>query len=178
MKNENRNGKPILKLRKQYRKEMEDSNLTLDEYLLMKKREKADKVNLDHVNGAAIHLDLKDTVELNKNVQNLGFERRFFTLTDAEFVVEQIEKWENENSVWEPIEMSEEERESTRQDFMRSGVCYDFKNLGVSVYSTWGFTQHSFNQGASHINYNPSSFYYNHLSKEFREIDDEDYFEI
>ncbi len=179
MKKDNQNEKPKLVLRKKYLEEMEAENLSIEEFLDMKRLENAreEEIIFEQQVKNARPLEHIKTISLNNNVANLGYERRFFTREDAEFLNQLIKKWEDENSIWEPIESSPEDMENLTQTLAETGICYEFKNLGVTIYTTWLF-DHSIFTDSSSITYAHISYFYNHFSKEFREINDEELFEI
>lgn len=181
MGNEHQNKKPGLVLRKKCLEEMEALGLNINEYISLKRLEMQKRwtSEMEHELKKNPHLP-KQTghIALNDNVDNLGFERRFMTREDAEFLLQQIQKWEDENSIWEALEQTAEDRERWIQTLALTGVRYDMKNIGVTLFFTWAFGQTNFDNGPSNIEYSPLEYYYNHYSKDFREINDEDYFEI
>lgn len=180
MAKDNQNQKPKLRLKKKYREEMEAENLSVVEYLEKIRREK------EELEKQAVEDFLKNNpelprasefIKLNNNIKNLGFKRRFFTREDAEFLTLQLDKL-SEEEIWESEPLSEEEKEDLIQALIQTGVCYDFENLGVTIYATWRFWQTNFDNNTSSIDYGYIAYYYNRFSKEFREINKEDSFEI
>ena len=141
MKKDNQNEKPKLVLRKKYLEEMESKNLSIEEFLDMKRREdaRAEKILFEQQVKNARPLEYIKSISLNNNVANLGYERRFFTREDAEFLNHLIKKWEDENSIWEPIESSTEDMENLTQTLVETGICYEFKNL-ESLYIRPGYS--------------------------------------
>ena len=181
MNNESQDPKSGLILREKYRKEMEALNLSLEEYLQRRKEAEEELLRLKtekYLQENPTPTTCTKWASLNSNVENVGFERHFFTREDAEFVVQQQDKWEEENSIWEPTQQSEEEKENLIQTLTLAGVRYDFKNIDVSIFATWRFDQVLDSNGGRHMEYGYIFYYYNHFSKEFREINSEDYFEI
>ncbi|MBD1432718.1 hypothetical protein H8B06_07780 [Sphingobacterium sp. DN00404] len=174
------NQKPKLRLKKKYREEMESKNLTVMEYLEKRRQEKKESER------RAVEEFLKNNpkpprvtefIALNNNAKNLGFKRRFFTAEDAEFLTLKLDRL-CEEDIWEFEPLSQDRREELLQALIQTGVCYDFKNLGVTIYATWGFEQTNCDNDTSYIDYGYCSYYYNHFTKEFREVNEEESFEI
>ncbi len=179
MKKDNQNEKPKLILRKKYLDEMEAENLSIEEFLdkRMREHQRAEKMLFEQQVNNATPLKFVKDISINHNLENLGYERRFFTREDAEFLNQLIKKWEDENSIWELIESSPEDKEDLIQTLIQTGVCYEFKNLGVTLYTTWRFDESVYSDSSS-ILYGNISYYYNHFSKEFKEINEEELFDI
>lgn len=177
MQNQNENNRPKLVLKKKYRKEMEADGLTMGEFLEKKKREREErkKTRIENCPDDEWR-SVTDIITLSKNAQNLGFEKRFFTLEDAEFLIQQIEGMEDD--LWEPIPMTAEELDNEIQTLLHTGVRYDFRNLGVTIYITWQFWQANLDNGDSVIEYVYLGYYYNHFNGEFRGINEEEVFDV
>lgn len=177
MHNQEENNGSKFVLKKKYREEMEAEGLTMEEFLEKKQREREEQEmkRLENYPESEMRKVI-ETLTLPNNAQNLGFEKNFFTLEDAEFLIQQVAGLDDE--FWEPTPMPAEERANEIQTFLHTGVRYDLRNLGVTIYTTWQFLQTNLDNGSSGIEYLYLGYYYNHFTGEFREINDEEGFDI
>ncbi|MBE8720669.1 hypothetical protein [Sphingobacterium pedocola] len=176
-----KNEDPKLRLKKKYLDQMEAENLSIEEFFEKRHREKEESKRIaiaEYLLNNPIPPALTETIDIPKNRENLGFEKRFFNRSDAEFLFQQIADWEEEHSLLEIEPHPEDEKESILQTYEETGIIYHFKNIGITVYSVWLFYQTNYSDESTLLNYGNSCYLYNHFNNEFRDIEKEDFHNI
>lgn len=107
---------------------------------------------LEYVLLNSSHYDA-DHIDIQDNIENLGYKKEFFTREDAEFFVQAA------NLLNSPNKELFDESDVLR--VLHTGVKYSFTKIGIRIYSTWHFYQstekstgkHDLNFGNSQIIY-------------------------
>lgn len=106
------------------------------EQLLSKKGTNKNKVLNDFMSSYVME-NLKHYNSVNTNIQdnieNLGYERSFFSKEDVVFYVKA------QNLLSDGFLMESEDE--YMNCFIHTGVKYSFSKIGIVIYSTWGFCQ-------------------------------------
>lgn len=178
---DNDNQGPFLKLRKQHQKLADDLGMSTSEYLDY--RAKIDSLELKRRTSESnpVPLHLKKATNIDDNIDNLGYSKHFLTREDAEFFYEKMVKWEEDNSYMVSVdedEYSEAARQEQIRAFMTTGVKYHFQEIGITIYTAFGFAQMDFHNHRSYLDYQYRAYSYNHRSGEFENIGDDDWVEV
>jgi hypothetical protein len=179
--NKEENQKPKFRLKKEIQEKLEAENITIEEFFQQQEQEKNDKFKqelLEYRMKYPVPPQIINEIELPNNTQNLGYERQFFNRVDAEFLVIEIENWENENSYMEIEPFADDQKEKMIQTYIATGIRYDFKNIGISLYYAPIFYQNNYDNGRALLNYGTSFYKYDHFKNEFSIVDNDDFHEI
>lgn len=179
--NKEENRKPKLRLKKEIQDKLEAENITLEEFFEQKEKEKNDRFTQELQDYSLKYPEppqIVAEIELTENIQNLGYKRQFFNRDDANFLVKEIENWENENSYMEIEPFTGDQKEKMIQTYITTGIRYDFKNIGITLYYAPIFYQNNYDNGRSLLNYGTSLYKYDHFKKEFSIADNDDFHDI
>lgn len=170
--------RPLLRLKKEHQNLADELQMTPWEYLCY--RAKIDKLEerrqLEELRIAP-RVSYTYTDFIN-NFDNLGYSKHFLTKDDAEFVYDRIEQWEDENSYIENLIDRLDSKEDDINTLKMTGVKYCFKNIDITIYSTFNFVQSDGNDHSSSLEYGHELYLYNHRTDLFTEILKDDYTEI
>lgn len=175
------NQKPKLRLKKEIKELLNAQNITIEEFFEQKENEKNEKLTQELIEYRlkyAVDPKILHEIELLDNIQSLGYKRYFFNRKEAEFLVQEIENWEIENSYMEILPFTAEQKEKMINTYIATGICYQFENIGINLYYAPLFYQYNYDNDSSLLNYGTSFYKYDHFKKEFSIIDNDDFHEI